>query len=88
MFNREIFVKSLYDWRTFIIGILIFLIAFSIYSFTIQPSFGGCSGCIPDGNGGLKCINNCQAPSPIYFILVSYLISYIVVVLYKHKSPR
>jgi hypothetical protein len=75
-------LKYVYDWKTLIIALDFFVISYFVANIFFMP-FGGCAGCIPDGNGGVSCDNVCKKISPIILALISYVISYLIVIFFS-----
>ncbi|MCX6706953.1 MAG: hypothetical protein NT001_02320 [Candidatus Woesearchaeota archaeon] len=88
MLDTKVLIKSLYDWRTILIGVILFILIFSAVTALTSTSFGGCSGCISNGEGGVNCINQCKPASPLVSIIISYLIAYIIIVSYRILKPK
>jgi len=70
---------------TLVLAILLFITSYFFTIFFMTP-FGGCSGCIPDGNGGVNCGNQCDYPHPVIFGIGAYLVSYVITIVYKNKT--
>ncbi len=87
--KKEILIKSLYAWSTLILTVVLFYVSRFIET-AMTLNIGGCSGCIPDGNGGVSCVNTCYHPNLFWVLLLgSYLVSYLITFLYKtYKVKR
>lgn len=75
-------LKYAYDWKTLMFGFLFFIVAYFVANI-LFTSFGGCAGCISDGTGGVTCVNECKKTSPVFLALLSYITSYLIMIIFS-----
>ncbi|MFA4817096.1 MAG: hypothetical protein WC608_00015 [Parcubacteria group bacterium] len=75
-------LKCVYSWKTLALGLLFFVVAYFVANILFTP-FGGCAGCIPDGTGGVACVNECQKISPINLATLSYMASFLIMIIFS-----
>lgn len=52
----------------------------------IFTPIGGCTGCIPNGDGGMLCVNECKTINPIVKIIASYILAILTVIFFSRKE--
>jgi len=84
MIEKKLIFRSLYNWKTLLAGFVIFVCINVIVG--IFTPIGGCAGCIPNGNGGVSCTNECKTISPIIKIIASYILALLAVIFFSNKE--
>lgn len=84
-------LKNAWHWKTLLLGIVIFyILAFgaNLVKTVVSTTSGGCAGCLPDGKGGVTCVNECPSdPNDVVILIVLLVVSYgVALVLVEWRS--
>jgi hypothetical protein len=86
MVKGELLLRTSYHWKTLLLCVAVFLPIYALAFYFTASSFGGCAGCVPAGDGSLRCVNECRPAAPWLWLLGSYVAAYCVQLVRARKS--
>lgn len=92
LWSTESFLKNAWHWKTLLLGVAIFYILAlgeNLFRTVSTPMLGGCAGCLPDGKGGVACVNECPSdPNDVVILGIFMVTSYVFALAFVEWRSR